>query len=99
MRYSRHIRDQLQVMQHVINKFSDKFEEALQICCKKQLWSANDLRDLIRHQEHLRTSSSTLPIKLPSIAPRPLNLIETAATRDMDVYLDILGGVANGLDS
>jgi len=99
VRYPRHIRDQLQVMQHVINKFSDKFEEALQICCKKQLWSANDLRDLIRHQEHLRTSSSTLPIKLPSTAPSPLNLVETAATRDMDVYLDILGGVANGLDS
>ncbi len=86
-------------MQHVINKFPGKFEEALQICCKKQLWSANDLRDLIRHQEHLRTSSSTLPIKLPPTAPNLLNLVETAATRDMDVYLDILGGVTNELNS
>lgn len=90
-RYPRYIRDQLQVMQHAITQFRSEIEEALAICSEKQLWSANDLRDMAQHLTRLKASSATPSFTLypPPVLPA---LEATAATREIDVYLDILGG-------
>lgn len=91
-RYPRYIRDQLQVMQHAITQFRPEIEEALSDCSEKQLWSANDLRDTAQHLARLKASDATLafaPYPSPPVIPA---LEATAATREIEVYLDILGG-------
>ncbi len=49
VRYPRYIRDQLQVMQNAIYHFRPQIEEAMAVCIKDQLWSANDFRDIAQH--------------------------------------------------
>lgn len=93
-RYPRYVRDQLQVIQYAINHFRTEIEEAVMFCIKEHLWSANDFRDIAEHLSRLRESEvfnlpSTDDFKMDNPA-----LKASAATREMDDYIKILGGVS-----
>jgi transposase len=93
-RYPRYIRDQLQVVQNAITHFRTEIDEALAVCIKDHLWSANDLRDIAQHLTRLKEQQAP---NSPSIRKNEHDtpaLKATAATREMNVYFDILGGVS-----
>ncbi len=93
-RYPRYVRDQLQVIQNAITHFRPEIDEALDVCIKDQLWSANDLRDVAQHLKRLKeVQAPTPPQKMEQKSDNPA-LKATATTREMDVYFNILGGVS-----
>ena len=92
-RYPRYIRDQLQVIQHAITHFRTEIDEALATCIKEQLWSANDLRDIAQHLTRLKEAKTPKPTSIREVKSNNPALKATAATREMNVYFDILGGV------
>lgn len=94
IRYPRYIRDQLQVIQNAITHFRPEIEEAMVVCIKDQLWSANDLRDIAQHLTRLKETDVSYS---PSIEESKMDLSAlkaTAPTREMDDYIKILGGVS-----
>lgn len=93
-RYPRYIRDQLQVIQHAISHFRSEIEEALAICIKDQLWSANDLRDIAQHLTRLKQAKTANPPSIQESRNDNPALKASAATREMDDYIKILGGVS-----
>lgn len=93
-RYPRYIRDQLQVIQHAITHFRAEIDEALAVCIKDQLWSANDLRDIAQHLTRLKETKAPSPSSIQESKSVNSALKATAATREMDDYIKILGGVS-----
>ena len=93
-KYPRYIRDQLQVMQHTITNYRLVIEEALEVCIKDQLWSANDFRDIAIHLDRVEKSKS---IEFPSQL-EPLTKSHAfnakAVVRDISQYTNIIGGVS-----
>ncbi|MCM3365034.1 hypothetical protein ACTQ5K_15780 [Niallia sp. Sow4_A1] len=94
-RYQRYIRDQLQVIQSTINHYRIVVDESLAVCIKDQLWSANDLRDVAQHLTRLKEAKAPNPSSIQGTKNSHINtaLKATAATREMDDYIKILGGV------
>lgn len=93
-RYPRYIRDQLQVIQYAITHFRSEINEALDVCIKDQLWSGNDLRDIAQHFARLKEKETTeVPLIQKSKTINPA-IKATAATRDAEQYIKILGGVS-----
>lgn len=93
-RYPRYVRDQLQVIQNTITHFRPQIEEALAVCLKEQLWSANDLRDIAQHLTRLKDEKDD---KSPASFEAKTNTsatTATAVTRDMDYYTNIIRGVS-----
>jgi len=94
VRYPRYVRDQLQVIQYAVTHYRSEIEEALAVCIKNQLWSANDLRDIAQHITRLKeTKTPSPPSKQKAKSNNPA-LKATAATREMNVYFNIFGGVS-----
>lgn len=92
IRYPRYIRDQLQVIQVAISHFRSAIDEALAICIKDQLWSANDLRDIAQHITRLKETNPSIPL-LVEKPKMDISVIKTAVpTREMADYIKILGG-------
>lgn len=95
-RYPRYVRDQLQIVQYSLHHFRQEIEEALGICIKDQLWSANDLRDV---SQHLARQKETKELQAPRHTKKPQNDRVTrtrqaaASIREMDDYIKILGGM------
>jgi hypothetical protein len=93
-RYTRYIRDQLQVVQYAIHHYRSVIDEALDLCIKEGLWSGNDLRDLALHLIRMKElKTSNLPVPKP-VEHNSMALKATAKTRELDDYLKILGGVS-----
>lgn len=93
-RYPRYIRDQLQVMQYAITHYRPKAEAALATSIEKQLWSANDFRDIALHLTRLE-EEKRLPDQVKDIKKDPPPAITaTAATRDINYYINAMGGVS-----
>lgn len=91
-RYPRYIRDQLQVIQYAITHFRTEIDEALATCVKEHLWSANDLRDIAQHLARLKETKTPKPTTIRKIKNDNPALKAKAATREMNVYFEILGG-------
>ncbi len=92
--YPRYVRDQLQVIQYAITHYRQEINNALDVCIKDQLWSANDLRDIAQHLTRLKeTKAPSSPSIQKSRDTNPA-LKATAETREMDDYIKILGGVS-----
>ncbi|MCQ2011663.1 IS21 family transposase [Sporolactobacillus sp. STSJ-5] len=95
-RYPRYVRDQLQIIQYALHHFRQEMEQALTICIKDQLWSANDLRDV---SQHLARQKETKVVQAScqtqgSQNDRVARTRQVAATvREMDDYIQILGGM------
>lgn len=93
-RYPRYIRDQLQVIQYAITHFRAHIEEALAVCIKEQLWSANDLRDIAQHIARLKEEKdSPTPSVKEAKKDNPATKA-TAALREVEYYTNIMGGVS-----
>ncbi|MFB5664363.1 hypothetical protein ACE4RR_21530, partial [Alteribacillus sp. HJP-4] len=52
-RYPLYVRDQLQVFQRAVRAYEAYKEEALEICMREKLWSANDFHDVAKHVANL----------------------------------------------
>lgn len=92
-RYPRYVRDQLQVIQNAITHFRPQIEEALDVCLKKQLWSANDLRDIAQHLTRIKEEKDLSPA---SFEAKKDNLATkaTAVLREVEYYTNIIRGVS-----
>ncbi len=93
-RYTRYLRDQLQVIQYAIHHFHSVIDDALDLCIKDQLWSGNDLRDLAQHLTRTKESKDSNPISSHVIEPNHSALKSTATTRDIGEYLKVMGGAS-----
>lgn len=92
--HPRYVRDQLQVIQSVITHFRSTIEKALAVCMEKQLWSANDLRDIALHftrlnEEKTSRYQSTNDSKNDNPAAKA-----TVVTRGVEYYTSSMGGVS-----
>ena len=91
--YPRYIRDQLQLIQKAAKEYKPFIEQALNKCVEQKLWSANDLRDVAKHFKNIKeekTLSSSIDIPVKGLPPEKM---ATAAKRELNGYLEILGGV------
>jgi hypothetical protein len=83
----------LQVIQNTITHFRPQIEEALAVCLKEQLWSANDFRDIAQHFTRLKEgkdiSTASLEAKKDNPAAKAI-----AATREVEYYTKIIRGVS-----
>ncbi|EST51839.1 transposase [Brevibacillus panacihumi W25] len=97
VRYPRYVRDHLQIVQYAITHFQPDIEEALDVCVKDHLWSANDLRDVAQHLSRLKDTKPSSEPRFDQAIPsnfRNLSALQaTSPTREMDKYLKILGGI------
>lgn len=95
-RYPRYVRDQLQVIQNAITHFRSEIEEALAVCIKQQLWSANDLHDIAQHSARLKDEkdSGVQPNSVKRANAQTPAIKATAVTREMEYYTNIMGGIS-----
>lgn len=95
VRYRRYVRDHLQIVQYALHHFRPEMEEALEICIKDQLWSANDLRDVAQHLSRLKESKEPQKPRNNHFKQGSTPAVQTTArVREMDDYIKILGGTA-----
>lgn len=94
-RYPRYIRDQLQIIQRVSKNYSSFSNQALEVCIKENLWSANDLQDVAKHLEKNENNRDAEKTEIPALEKTfsNSNYYEKATLRELDGYLKILGGV------
>ncbi len=91
-RYPRYIRDQLKILQRAVKQYPSFAQQAIEICIKENLWSANSFEDVTRYlARNQQFDRSLLPENLPSI-PYSKAWEETAEVRNLESYLKILGG-------
>ena len=91
-RYPRYMRDQLQIIQQVTKAYSSFSGQALTMCVKENLWSANDLRDVAIHLESEKSNHTLDKQEISPLNISVENHDEKAAIRGMDSYIKILGG-------
>lgn len=90
--HSRYMRDQLQSIQKTVQDYPAYYEQALKSCVERNLWSANHLRDIATHLEKQAKVPSS-EITPPVITDPPsAKCEEQAELRELDSYLEILGG-------
>lgn len=91
-RYPRYRRDQLAIMERVVQQYPASIDAVLARCMAEKLYSANHFRDVARHlqrSEHPVAPKPTLT-DVPSVIPTGM----TASTRALHTYTKILGGRA-----
>lgn len=89
-RYPRYMRDQLQILQKTVKEYGPFIQLALKTCIEKDLWSANDFRDVVKHLAEIQIPDE------PSIESNYQDISkyhkEKPTVREMNGYLKILGG-------
>jgi transposase len=91
-KYHRYRRDQLTILLTLIKKDSALINQALSICIKEKLFSANDLRDVVNY---LKISSSSLESAENKISVSTSSDSDNkyeVTTRSLSTYTSILGG-------
>ncbi|WP_268766484.1 DDE-type integrase/transposase/recombinase [Heyndrickxia sporothermodurans] len=91
--YPRYVRDQFQVIQFAITHFRPQIEEALAVCIKEQLWSANDLRDIAQHLTRLKDKKDDESPASTEAKGNSHATTATAVTREMEYYTKYMKGV------
>ncbi|MGM8365897.1 IS21 family transposase [Virgibacillus sp. W0181] len=92
-RYPRYIRDQLQIVQRAVKDFSPFIQPALDICIEQTLWSANDFHDVVKHLSRMKEHEDKALLADIPTTDTSLVFQEKASLRELDSYLEILGGV------
>jgi len=93
-RKSRYIRDQLQLIERVLDEFGPSAaEQALHYCMKYRLYGATDFADAVRHFD-LRVEKQLPPVELvkPLDASNPDVWKAKPQIRQFEIYADILRG-------
>ena len=97
-RYSRYVRDHLKMMMQVIDQYPESAITALERCVTENRWSANHLRDTAKHL-HQKSQSTALQETIQHndllVPVESIHANEKASVRELDGYLDILGGIRN----
>ena len=83
----------MQVIQNAITHFRPQIEEALDVCLKKQLWSANDLRDIAQHLTRIKEEKDLSPASFEAKKDNPATKA-TAVLREVEYYTNIIRGVS-----
>ena len=86
-RYPRYRRDQLLILKEALQVESVIWQEALRLCLKEKLFSANDFRDVVHHLSHH-------PLRDDSSIQTTRHQTETfgVPTRSLSVYTKLLEG-------
>lgn len=92
--HPRYVRDQLQVIQSVITHFRPTIEKALAVCIEKQLWSANDLRDIALHFTRLKEEKTPRYNSANDSKNENPATKATVVTRGIEYYTSAMGGVS-----
>lgn len=98
-KYPRYIRDQLQLIEKACQTEEAFIDEALAICETKALYSANEFSDIVQYLKRQRQVNNKVcipeepPMKLLSDSDSSVLHAKTH-TRELDSYLEVLGGVA-----
>ncbi|MFP3421989.1 IS21 family transposase, partial [Bacillus sp. SIMBA_161] len=85
--YGRYRRDQFALIKKVTQENAEWAHLALEKCINENLFSANAFRDVV---DFLRRTKSDQPMKLEE--NRKLKVDIAVKTRDMDEYLQLMGG-------
>src|SRR5699024_1551551 len=94
--YPRYIRDQLQLINRMWDKYSHELiNESLVRCVEQQLYSATEFRDMVKF---LITQEPVLPEETPEKDIQPLHSESSEVldiklpVRDISIYTSIMGG-------
>ncbi len=90
VRYPRHIRDQLRVIESIVDKNSDVLDQALNECLALKLFSAVDLRDVAIEIARRHVQTDTHSEKSDGLSENYQTI--TARERSFESYLEVLGG-------
>ncbi|SDI43338.1 Transposase [Alteribacillus persepolensis] len=93
-RYPRYIRDQLQIMRRAITEYELYADQALDVCIKENLRSANDFYDVTKY---IAKNQTVVKKPLPTTHDQPPSFSshkweEKAEVRELDGYIKILEG-------
>ncbi|MGO4890686.1 transposase, partial [Anaerobacillus sp. MEB173] len=88
-RYNRYRRDQLTLIFSVIKRDSALINQALSICIREKLFSANDFRDVVNY---LKNSTPSIERAGESISASTSDHKFEVTTRSLNIYTSILGG-------
>ncbi|WP_156847971.1 IS21 family transposase [Marinococcus halotolerans] len=91
-RYPRYRRDQLAIMDRVVQQYPAFIDAALARCMAENLYSANHFRDVARYLQ--RSEHSVAPELTAAAVPPVIPVGMTASTRALHTYTKILGGQA-----
>ncbi|WP_139194439.1 IS21 family transposase [Bacillus sp. MUM 13] len=91
--YTRYRRDQLAILQSVIENEPEWINEALQKCIVEKLYSANDFRDVVNYIKKSNTES--IPAVNTSKSVQTSKKEIKVTTRSISTYTSILEGVSN----
>jgi transposase len=90
LRYNRYRRDQLAILLAVVKEDSELINQALSICMKEKLFSANDFRDVVNY---LKNTANTVEGAEDSMGDSTLpDYKYEVTTRSLSTYTSILGG-------
>ncbi|MFT8323456.1 MAG: hypothetical protein ABF649_21580 [Bacillus sp. (in: firmicutes)] len=90
LKYNRYRRDQLAILLSVIKKDAAFIHQALSICVKEKLFSANDFRDVV---DYLKNTVHVTEATNDNIGESTLsNHKYNVTTRSLSTYTSILGG-------
>lgn len=94
--YPRYIRDQLQIIAQEMNKVNALiFNEALNLCLQKKLFSANDFRDVIQflYKQYGDDRTETTGTEIQPLHPVQQSILKAKPEkRDLSEYVSILKG-------
>lgn len=90
LRYNRYRRDQFSILLSVIRKESNLINQALSICIREKLFSANDFRDVVNYLKN--TAGSTERVNDTVNEPTLSDYKYEVKTRSLSAYTSILGG-------
>jgi hypothetical protein len=91
-RYPRYRRDQLAIMDRVVQQYPAFIDAALARCMAENLYSANHFRDVARYLQ--RSEHSVAPEPTAAAVPPVIPVGMTTSTRALHTYTKILGGQA-----
>lgn len=89
-RYKRYRRDQLEILLSVIKSDTNFIHQALSICTKEQLFSANEFRDVVNYLKKVTNIEDISNNEVTDSTVSEYNYEVT--TRSLSTYTSILGG-------
>lgn len=91
-KYPRYRRDQLQII-HVLLEHNQLLTlKAIHACYERQLWSANDVKNMAKHLEHQETLRHQTHVARSNTSPSPSRSHYDVPVRSMATYTAILEG-------
>lgn len=91
-KYPRYRRDQLQIIDALLQQNHPLTLQAIHACYERQLWSANDVKNMAKHLEHQEILRQQTNVARSNTSPRPSSSNYDVTVRSMATYTAILEG-------